>query len=406
MELRTDVDRVLERAVDGGEVSGVTAAAGDEAGVFYEGAYGKRAAGGQTPMTVDTVFWIASMTKAITSVAALQQVELGKLSLDDPLGEVLPELNEIKVLEGFDSKGTPKLRKPKRPITLRHLLTHTAGFTYDIWSADMVRYQEHAGIPGIIECRNVTLMTPLLFDPGERWNYGINLDWAGKAVEKVSGERLEGYFHDHIFNRLGMKDTSFALRPDQRSRLATMHARQPDATLAPIEFEMAQDPEFYMGGGGLYSTAGDYLTFLRMLLNAGTLDGAQILSAGTVAEMNRNQIGDLLVTKLKSAIPASSNDAEFLPGMSKKWGLGHQINAEESHTGRSADSLAWGGLGNTYYWLDPRKRVVGVICTQILPFADEKVLDLSAGFERAIYDRMRPNYVLEPDGGSGRPVKP
>ena len=389
MEVRTDVDRVLERAVDAGEVAGVVAAAAAEKGVVYEGAHGKRALGGDAAMTVDTVFWIASMTKAVTSVAAMQQVEKGDLSLDEPLSKVLPELAEIKVLEGFDAEGAPKVREPKRPITLRHLLTHTAGFTYDIWSADMGRYQEHHGLPGIIECKNVTLMTPLLFDPGERWEYGINIDWAGKAVEKVTGKRLEGYFKDHIFGPLGMRDTGFVIRPEQRARLATMHARQPDGGLAAIEFEMPQDPEFYMGGGGLYSTAPDYLVFLQMLLHGGSFKGTRILEPATVAEMNRNHIGDIVVTELKTAIPASSNDAEFFPGMVKKWGLAYMIGTEEAPTGRSGGSLAWAGLGNTYFWLDPTHKVTGLILTQVLPFADKKVLDLFGEFEKAVYDQLR-----------------
>jgi CubicO group peptidase (beta-lactamase class C family) len=389
MEVRTEVDSVLEQAVDAGDVAGVVAAAADDKGVIYERAHGKRSIAADTPMTVDTVFWIASMTKAITSVAAMQQVEKDKLSLDEPLSKVLPELDEVKVLEGFDADGAPRLRPPKRPITLRHLLTHTAGFTYDIWSLDMCRYQKQEGVPGIIECKNVTLMTPLLFDPGERWEYGINVDWAGKAVEKVSGQRLEGYFNEHIFEPLGMKDSGFVLRPDQRKRLATMHARTPDGGLAPIEFEMPQDPEFYMGGGGLYSTAPDYLVFLQMLLHGGTFAGARILNKETVAEMNRNQIGDVEVTVLKSAIPESSNDAEFFPGMPKRWGLAYMISLDRAHTGRSAGSLAWAGLGNTYYWLDPNHNLTGLICTQVLPFADAKVLDVFSRFETAIYEQRQ-----------------
>ncbi|HEY8643182.1 MAG TPA: serine hydrolase domain-containing protein [Candidatus Dormibacteraeota bacterium] len=391
MEVRTDADRVLEQAVEAGAVAGVVAVAADDKGVVYEGAFGKRAAEGSAPMTLDTVFWIASMTKAITSVAALQQVEHGRLSLDEPIAGVLPELKDPQVLEGFEAKGKPKLRAAKRPLTLRMLLTHTAGFTYDIWNADMGRYMEHAKIPGIIACKNVTLGTPLVFEPGERWEYGINIDWAGKAVEKVSDRSLEDYFKAYIFGPLGMRDSGFVIGPDQRKRLATMHARMPDGALAPIEFEMDQAPEFFMGGGGLYATASDYLTFLRALLNKGSLDGVRILSPETVAEMNRNHIGDLNVTKLVSVIPGSSNDAEFFPGMVKKWGLAYMTSTEAASTGRSADSLAWAGLGNTYFWLDPSARLAGVFCTQILPFADPQALDLFAGWETAVYKKTETN---------------
>lgn len=385
MEVRTGVEAVLERAVDAGEVAGVVALAANEDGVLYEGAFGKREIGKEPDMTLDTVFWIASMTKAVTSVAAMQLVEQGKLQLDEPMSSLMPELASPQVLEGFDEGGVPRLRAARRPITLHHLLTHTAGFTYDIWHADTGRYMAHHGIPGIIDCKNVTLGTPLAFDPGDGWLYGINIDWVGKTVERVSGLSLEDYFREHIFAPLGMTDTGFVIKPDQRPRLASMHVRNPDGSLAAIAFEIPQQPEFFMGGGGLYSTGPDYLKFLQMLLHDGRFDGAQVLRSETVAEMNSNHIGDLTVGLLKTAIPTSSNDAEFFPGMVKKWGLGYMISTEDAHTGRSGGSLAWAGLGNTYFWIDPTKRLTGVILTQILPFADAKVLSLFEQFERAMY---------------------
>jgi methyl acetate hydrolase len=387
MAVSTDVDQVLQRAVDAGDVVGVVALVADRSGVVYDGAFGRRAIDAEPPMTEDSVFWIASMTKAITSVAAMQLVEQGRLALDEPLSTVLPELDSIQVLEGFDAGGSPRLRAPKRQITLRHLLTHTAGFAYDIWNADMVRYQEHAGIPGIIECRNVTLMTPLVFDPGDRWHYGINIDWVGKAVEQVSGQSLEEYFRDHIFRPLGMADTGFVIRPDQRPRLASMHVRNPDGTLARIDFEIPQEPEFFMGGGGLYSTGPDYLRFLRMLLLGGALDGERVLRRETVEEMGRNQIGELAVEVLRTAIPSSSHDAEFFPGMPKRWGLGYMITLEEAHTGRTAESVAWAGLANSFFWIDPTRGLTGVILTQILPFGDERALGMFMDFETAVYAR-------------------
>ena len=385
MEVRTGLDAVLERAVDAGEVAGVVALAADEDGIVYEGAFGKREIAKEPDMTLDTVFWIASMTKAVTSVAALQLVEQGKLQLDEPMSSLIAELASPQVLEGFDDAGVPRLRPARRPITLRHLLTHTAGFTYDIWHADTGRYMAHVGIPGIIECKNVTLGTPLAFDPGDRWLYGINIDWVGKTVERVSGLSLEDYFREHIFGPLGMTDTGFVIKPEQRSRLASMHLRNPDGSLQAIAFEIPQQPEFFMGGGGLYSTGPDYLKFLQMLLHDGQFEGVQILRSETVAEMNRNHIGDLTVGVLKTAIPTSSNDAEFFPGMVKKWGLGYMISTEDAHTGRSGGSLAWAGLGNTYFWVDPAKRLTGMILTQILPFADAKVLSLFEQFESGMY---------------------
>jgi CubicO group peptidase (beta-lactamase class C family) len=382
------MDDVLEQATSSGSVPGVVALAADDSGVVYEGAFGSREAGADVPMTLDTVFWIASMTKAVTSVAALQQVEAGKLDLDAPIGDILPELALPQVLEGFDAAGAPRLRPARRPITLRHLLTHTAGFSYDIWSADIGRYMEHASIPGIINCQNVCLTTPLLFDPGDRWEYGINIDWAGKAVEKVSGLSLQEYLRGHVFGPLGMADTTFQPTAEQQSRRSRMHARTGDTSFAVIDFDLPAEPEFFMGGGGLYSTGRDYLRFLRALLNGGELDGDRILEAETVEEANRNQIGDIQVTKLVTVQPGSSNDAEFYPGMPKRWGLAYMISVEEAPTGRSAGSLAWAGLANTYFWLDPSRHVTGLILTQILPFADAAVVNLFGRFERAVYDSV------------------
>lgn len=379
------IDQVLRQAVEAGEVPGVVAAAGTAGGTLYEGAFGKREIGKPEAMTRDTVFWIASMTKAITAAAAMQLVEQRKLALDAPIGEVLPALRSPQVLEGFDAKGAPRLRPAKRPITLRHLLTHTAGFSYDIWNADIGRYMEQTGIPGIVTCENKALTTPLTFDPGERWDYGINIDWAGKAVEAVSGKKLDAYLRDHLLAPLGMKDTMFVLGPGQRARLAGMHARGPDGALQPMPFEVPQEPEFFMGGGGLYGTAPDYLRFIRMVLNRGSLDGVQVLKPETVAQMSQNHIGDIEVCTLKTAMPPYSNDANLFPGMVQKWGLSFCINTERGPAGRSPGSLAWAGLGNTYFWIDPTRRVGGVIMTQILPFADARVLGLFEKLERGVY---------------------
>ena len=386
---KAKVDTVLNNAVSSGNVPGVVALAADDKGVLYEGAFGKRNLVTGAPMTPDTMFWIASMTKAITSVAAMQMVEQGKLSLDKPISDVVMELSAAQVLEGFDADGKPKLRPPKRPITLRHLLTHTAGFAYDLWNKDIERYMKVANIPGIGTCKLEALKVPLVFDPGDRWEYGINIDWAGKAVERVSGLSLDGYMRERIFTPLGMKDTVFILRPDQQARMASIHARGADGKLNPIEFGMPQAPEFFMGGGALHSTGRDYLTFLRMLLAGGKLNNAQILRPETVALINKNNMGDLNVAMLKTAQPDLTNDAEFFPGMVKKWGLAYMINTQDVPGGRSAGSLAWAGLANTYFWLDPKKKVTGVVLTQILPFADQKTLQLLADFESAVYKNGR-----------------
>ena len=373
---------LLKRATDAGDVPGVVVAAATAEGPIFAGGSGVRDTTSGTPMTADTVVWIASMTKAVTGACAMQLVEQGRLSLDGPIATVLPELGKVQVLEGFAADGSPRLRPARRPITLRHLLTHTSGFVYDIWNPEMGRYLEATGTPGIISCANAALSIPLVFDPGERWDYGIGIDWAGKAVEAVSGQRLGAYMQQNLLRPLGMADTGFKIGPAQRQRLAKVHNRTPSGFEA-TDTELPQDPEFEMGGGGLYSTAGDYLRFTRMILNGGTLDGTRVLARETVATMSANAMGDLVCRALKTAAPPFSNDVDFIDSM--KWGLSFLINPQPMPTGRSAGSLAWAGLANSYYWIDPVRQVTGVYATQLLPFFDEKAARLFQDFETAVY---------------------
>ena len=379
------LDQILSRAVESKAMPGIVAAAATDQGTLYEGAFGKRELGKEAPMAPDTVVWIASMTKAITATAVMQLVERGKLGLERPASEVVPDLARAKVLEGFDPAGKPRLRAPKRPITLRHLLTHTAGFGYEIWNQGIIQYQTATGTPGVTTCTNAALTTPLMFDPGDRWEYGISIDWAGKMVEAASGQRLDRYFQENIFDPLGMKDTSFKISPSQRARLASVHQRAEDGALAPIEFEIPQAPEFFMGGGGLYGTARDYLAFARMIMQGGRVDGAQVLRSETVDLMAQNHIGALDIGVFKPAIPALSNEVALFPGMRKGWGLSFLINDQPAPTGRSAGSLAWAGLANTYFWIDRTKRVSGVFLSQVFPFWDHTAIDLVTKFETEVY---------------------
>lgn len=388
MVVASAVDRVLVRAIDAGVVPGVVALAADDEGARYAGAFGTREIGTAANMSLDTLMWVASMTKPVTSVAAMQLVEQGRIGLDEPMGSHLPELAAVQVLEGFDDAGAPRLRPPRRPVTLRHLLTHTAGFAYHFSHAGMLRYLERTGTPTIDEGKKAALMVPLVGDPGERWEYGISTDWVGQLVERLSGRSLEEYVRRHILDPLGMGDTGFLLRPDQRSRLAGMHRRQPDGSLQVIQLEVARQPEFLEGGGGLYSTGPDYLRFLRMLLGGGQLDGARVLRPETVAAIGTNQIGELTAGVLMTVDPVEATtvvEYEYFPGMVKRWGLGAMITTEEAPTGRAAGSLAWGGAYNTFFWLDPVRRVTGVLMAQVRPFPDAGALDLFARFERAIY---------------------
>jgi CubicO group peptidase (beta-lactamase class C family) len=386
-KLKTSADNILKSATDSGAVPGVTAMATNRSGTIYEGAFGTRQVGTDKPMTMDTIVWIASMTKALTGAAAMQQVERGKLNLDTPASKILPQLKESKVLTGFDSNGQPITRPPKREVTLRHLLTHTSGHSYDIWNKQIGEYMKVKNVPGIISCQNAALTTPLVFDPGERWEYGTGIDFAGKMVEAVTGQKLGQYMHDNLLAPLGMNSTAFKISADMRARLSRMHARTPDG-LAAIDFEIPQDPEFEMGGGGMYSTTGDYLKFVQMILNDGKGNGNRVLKASTVNLMSKNAMGKIRVTMLKPAGQGSSNDAEFFPGVPKGWGLSFMTNEEKAPTGRSKGSLAWAGLANSYYWIDRTKGVGGVLSTQILPFADVKALPLFYDFETAVYKSL------------------
>jgi len=372
----------LRAAAEAGDVPGVVATAANADGVIFEGGFGTRDAATGQKMTADTVVWIASMTKAITAACAMHLVERGKLTLDGDLAPLLPELGQVQVLDGFDGAGAPRLRPPKRAVTLRQLLTHTSGYVYDMWNADMVRYMAIKETPGVISCRNVALSVPLAADPGERWEYGIGIDWAGKAVEAASGQKLGDYMQELIFGPLGMDDTGFRIGAAQRSRLARIHVRTPTGWLS-TDTEVPQDPEFQMGGGGLYATVGDYLKFAQMIMKGGTFNGARVLAPDTVALMLHNAMGDLSCRPMKAALPQFSNDVDFLAGM--KWGLSFLINPAPLPTGRSAGSLAWAGLANSYYWIDPARQVCGVYATQVLPFFDAKAVAACAAFETAVY---------------------
>ena len=384
------IDAVLRQATDAKEVPGVVAMAATAQGLLYEGAVGVRALDGSEGMTLDTVFRIASMTKAITSTAAMQLVEVGKLKLEEPVPNIDPALGSPQVLEGFDATGASKLRPAKRPITLRHLLTHTAGFSYDIWNAPTGRHAKASGMPARATAKVASIRTPLVFDPGDRWEYGVNTDWVGRLVEAASGQTLDVYFREKIFAPLSMKDSGYVTSPEQRARQARVHTRQADGSLTPQPLETPlASPEFWSGGGPLYSTARDYLTFLQALMNGGSINGARILKPETVALMNRNHTGAIPCGVMKTENPALSNDVNFFPGADIRWGLGYMLNLQPGPNGRSAGTVSWGGIFNTYYWLDPARKVTGLIMTQILPFADARAVKLYGQFERAVYDTLK-----------------
>ncbi len=393
-DLTSAIDAVLDGVTAGSpRVAGVAAVATDRNGNIYEGARGERILGGGTEFTTDTVCAIFSTTKAVAGTAALQLVEDGKLDLDAPAREYLPRLGEIQVLDGIEDDGEPRLRAPERDITTRHLLTHTAGFAYDFFNETYTQLAESQGYPSVVSATWASLETPLLFDPGEQWEYGSNIDWAGMVVEAITGKRLGEVMTERILDPLGMTSTAFSLTDDMRSRLACIHARSPeDGSLTPLpDFELPPDPELHMGGHGLYGTADDYVKFIRMWLNDGRGPGGeQILKPETVEMAAGNHLPEGMTIKMLPGVnPAFSNDAEFFPGMPKTWALTFMINDEDAPTGRPAGSIAWAGLANLYYWIDRRNGLGGFWATQLLPFVDPTSVGGFLDFETAVYDHAR-----------------
>lgn len=392
-KLGEQIAPILAGSVTEGALRAVVATVANSAGDLYTGAFGERIPG--EAMGVDSVGTIMSMTKSVTGAAAMQLVEQGLLSVDEPAGKVCPYLKDVQVLDGFTADGQPILRAPKNPVTLRNLLTHSSGFAYDVWNKDVLRYMEATDTPSIMGLQKQSLELPLMFDPDTRWEYGIGIDWVGQMIETVTGMTLGDYFSEHIFHPLGMHDTGFQPSESMLSRMMNTYHRTPDGALvsppeaAPIEpGQEPPPPEFEVGGGGLLSTMVDYTRFLRMILNRGALDGVRILKPETVALMSVNQMGDLRVAELKTANSAFSEDAEFFPGEPKSWGLTFQINESSCDTGRPAGTLMWAGLANSYYWIDPQNDVCGTFMTQVLPFADARSLDIYYSFESAVYNHM------------------
>jgi methyl acetate hydrolase len=383
-EITSRIDEVLASSVENGRIPGVIVIAATSDEIIYEGAAGFRDVESNIEMTVDTITRIASMTKAITSVAVMQLVEKGNIELDSPVGEFLPQLKEVEVLEGFEADNNPILRPAKAVVTVHQLLTHTSGYVYEIWNENAARYArtEYAADDDFLD-------VPVAFDPGTKWEYGISTDILGVLVEAISGQSLDDYFREHIFIPLGMSDTHFIVPEEKLPRLATAYFKSEQGELTPIPYSRPTG-DFFSGGGGLRSTARDYVRFMQAILNGGELDGVRILSAASVSLMSQNHIGDLeAADSITTSDPRLSNDVDFIPDSVDKFGLGFLINAEPIPGGRPAGSLAWAGLYNSYYWIDTKNDICGVVITQILPFFDADVLALLSEFETAVYAAAR-----------------
>lgn len=383
-------DAILDGVVTSNpRVPGVVAMVTDRHRNIYEGAAGKRRLDQPADMTADSVFAIFSTTKAITGTAILQLVEEGKLDLDAPAKVYAPDIGKLQVIEGFDDKGEPVLRAPKRDITTRMLMVHSAGLGYDFINHTYNRLAQEKGQPSVITASKASLMTPLLFDPGERWEYGTNMDWCGQIVEAITGRRLGDVFKTRIFEPLGIQDTTFELTDAMRRKLAGIHARNADGSLTPMDFELPANPEIHMGGHGLYGTIGDYMRFIRMWLNDGVGEHGRVLKAETVRMAEKNHLGNNKVTAITGVITSLANDAEFFPGQSKSWALSFMINDEQAPTGRPAGALGWAGLANLFYWIDRQNGFGGYWATQILPFGDPTSFIGYINFETAFYESLR-----------------
>jgi methyl acetate hydrolase len=390
-DLQKNIDAILDKITGpGDQVPGVVAMVTDRQNNIYEGARGVRNTGANDPMTTDTVCAIFSTTKAIGGTAVMQCVEEGLLDLDAPAKEYAPGIGELKVIEGFDNNGEPILRNPKRDVTTRMLMLHTAGFGYDFFNETYSRLAQEKGQPSVVTASKASIMTPLLFDPGDKWEYGSNIDWAGQVVEGIRGKSLGDVLKERVFEPLGMKDIAFTRTESMKSRTATIHARNADGSLTPMnDFALPDNPEVEMAGHGLYATVPEYMKFIRMWLNDGDGPNGRVLQKETVEQAVRNGLqSHHKVTVLPGVIPSLSNDAEFFPGLAKSWSYTFMVNDEEAPTGRPAGAIGWAGLANLFYWIDRKNGFGGYWATQVLPFGDAVSFGAYMDFEAAVYSNL------------------
>ena len=383
---RTILDEAI--AVSPG-VPGVVAMARDRAGVVFSGAAGARRLGAAEPMSEDTVFALFSCTKALTVTAALRLVEDGRLDLDTPAKRYLPEIGEIGVFDGFAADGSAKSKPPKRDITARMLMLHTAGFGYDFANPVIKRLLDDGRLTAHRTATHAGFRQPLVNEPGERWEYGISIDWLGMVIEAIASERLDAILSEFVLGPLEMRDTAHVPTAEMRARLASMHQREADGALIPLETRLREQFEVIPGGGGMFGTIGDYMRFLGMWLNDGEAPRGRVLRPETVAWAARDGLDGLKVQPLPAMEPSIARSVDFFPGQPKSWAYSFLVNDTPAPTGRAAGSLAWGGLGNLYYWIDRTNGVAGMWATQLYPFMDPTSFEGATRFETAVYEGLR-----------------
>jgi CubicO group peptidase (beta-lactamase class C family) len=374
------VSAALKGATDRGDVPGVVVAVVDKNGLVYNEAFGKSSTARNTPMTKDTIFNMASMTKAITSAAIMILVDEGKLKVDDEVAKYLPKYKDPVVLTKFnEADGTYETRPAKRAITIRHLLTHTSGIGYGFSSPTLAKIIE--------KTKKNELDLPLLFDPGESWAYGASTRVLGHVVEAISGQKVDAFLQARIMGPLGMNDTSYLVPTTKYSRVVAVNARNASGKFEerPVP---ATIPASVQGDGGLYGTASDYGLFLRMLLNGGTLNGKRILSENAVKSMLAPATGNVVVKEQQSSNLSLSRN--FPVGAGKdKWGLGFELAAEQLPNRRSPGSGTWAGIFNTHFFVDPSKQIGVVVMMQTLPFYDDASMKVYSDVEEAVYKNLK-----------------
>jgi CubicO group peptidase (beta-lactamase class C family) len=371
----------LQEATARNDVPGVVVAVVGKDGPLYHEAFGKMSTAKNAAMAKDTIFNIASMTKAVTSVAVMMLVEQGKLKLDDDVAKYLPTYKDPQVIANFNNAdGSYQTRPAKRPITVRHLLTHTSGIGYGFASATVAAVQRRTMLNEVD--------MPLLFDPGDGWAYGASTRVLGTLVEAVSGQKIDAFLESRILHPLGMHDTTYTVPQSKYSRVVAVNAK---ANGAYAERPVAATiPANIAGDGGLYSTAGDYAQFVRMLLNDGRAGSARLLSGNTVKTMFQNHTGNVVVALQRSTNPALSKDFPFGAG-EDNWGLGFELarpKVKKANT-RSNGSGTWAGIFNTHFWIDRDKDVGVVVMMQTLPFYDEAAMRVLAGVEEIVYRNLK-----------------
>lgn len=381
----SQIDRVLADSVERGAVPHVAAIVADANGVLYEGGAGARIAGeSDDAVTTSTQFRIMSMTKMVTTAAALQQVERGVLDLDAPVEAYLPEFADVMVLDGFNGEE-PILRQPASKATIQHLLTHTSGLGYWFWNDQLVKYEAVTGIPNVVPGSAEAFKAPLVADPGTHFSYGINTDWLGRVIEAVADAGLDAVIRNGITEPLRMDDTMFILDDARKENAVTVHVRGEDGSWVSAGEILNQEPDWYAGGHGLYSTPRDYIRFERALLRGGELDGERILTHATVDRAFTNQIGSIdFPAEIPTADPAITDTLYAGPGW--KWGHGLMLNTADIPGRRRAGTGAWAGLFNTHFFIDRASGICASIYTNSLPFiAHEDAWAMYEEFEEAVY---------------------